>query len=286
MRSPHRVLGRSIELYNPQMARGRIRHAVFDFDGTLSLLRAGWQEVMIRHAVEELARLPQSPPPGELRDLCREYITRLTGEQTIYQMLHLEEEVRRRGGAPRPAAEYKQEYLRRLHLQIRHRLDALRHRREPPDRYLVRGSLDLLEGLSRRGITCYLASGTDHPFVVEEAGLLGIAHYFNGRIYGAREDYKNFSKKILIARIIAENQLRGPELAIFGDGYVEIANSKETGGLAVGAATREDGTAEWDLWKKNRLLEVGADILVPDWQEADLLLAYLFGEPKVEIERC
>jgi phosphoglycolate phosphatase-like HAD superfamily hydrolase len=278
MKTPPRILGRAIEVHHPAVQRGRIRHAVFDFDGTLSLLRAGWQEVMIAHAAEELSRTPGAPPSEGWRAFCREYITRLTGEQTIYQMLHLEEQVRRRGGAARPASEYKREYLRRLGERIRHRLEALRQGRESPAGYLVPGSVGLLEGLARRGVTCYLASGTDHPFVVEEAGLLGLAPYFGGRIYGAQEDYRRSTKKLLIARIIAENGLQGPELAIFGDGYVEIANAKEAQGLAVGAATCEDHSAEWDEWKKHRLLEVGADLLVPHWEESQLLLAYLFGE--------
>ncbi|MBM3276828.1 MAG: HAD family hydrolase [Candidatus Handelsmanbacteria bacterium] len=278
MKPPPRILGRAIEVHHPEIQRGCIHHAVFDFDGTLSLMRAGWQEVMITHAVEQLSRTPAAPPPEGWRHFAREYITRLTGEQTIYQMLHLEEQVRRLGGMPRPAAQYKWEFLRRLAERIRDRLEALRQRREPPDPYLVPGSIALLENLARRGVTCYLASGTDHPFVVEEAGLLGVAPYFGGRIYGAQEDYKSSTKKLLIARIIAENQLQGPELVAFGDGYVEIANTKEVAGLAVGAATCEEGGAEWDEWKKGRLLNVGADLLVPNWREADLLLAYLFGE--------
>lgn len=278
MKTPPRILGRAIEVHHPEIQRGRIRHAVFDFDGTLSLLRAGWQEVMIAHAVEELSRTPAAPPVEGWHQFAREYITRLTGEQTIYQMLHLEAEVRRLGGTPRPAAEYKWEYLRRLGERIRGRLDALRQRRESPAAYLVPGSIELLEGLARRGVTCYLASGTDHQFVIEEAGLLGVAPYFGERIYGAQEDYQRSTKKILIARIIAENHLHGPDLIIFGDGYVEIANAVEVEGLAVGAATCEEGTQEWDEWKKSRLLEVGADLLVPHWQEAELLLAYLFGE--------
>ncbi len=278
MKTTPRLLGRAIEVHHPQLQRGQIRHAVFDFDGTLSLLRAGWQEVMITHAVEELSRTPAAPPHEGWHQFAREYITRLTGEQTIYQMLHLEAELRRLGGSPQPAAEYKWEYLRRRGECIRDRLEALRQRRESPAAYLVPGSIALLEDLTRRGVTCYLASGTDHPFVVEEAGLLGVAPYFEGRIYGAQEDYQRSTKKLLIARIIAENHLQGPDLIIFGDGYVEIANAVEVGGLAVGAATCEEGGQEWDEWKKTRLLEVGADLLVPHWGESPLLLAYLFGE--------
>ncbi len=271
-------VGKSIEVYNPNMVCGRIRHAVFDFDGTLSLIRAGWQKVMIAHFVRELEQTPTSESWEELSQVCRGFITRLTGKQTIYQMLQLVEEVSSRRGKHRLASEYKREYLNLFHKAIRPRLDALESKREPPAAYLVRNSIGLLEGLASRDVTCYLASGTDHEFVVDEVGLLGLTPFLEGRIYGAQEDYRLFSKKMLIKRILSENQLQGCELVTFGDGYVEIENTKEVGGLAVGIASLESGVSGWDLWKKKRLLEVGVDILVPDWQEADLLLAYLFGE--------
>ena len=36
-----------IEIVNQSIPRGHVRHALFDFDGTLSLIREGWQGVMI-----------------------------------------------------------------------------------------------------------------------------------------------------------------------------------------------------------------------------------------------
>ena len=210
--------------------------------------------------------------------VCREFITQLTGRQTIYQMIRLAEEVEKRGGSPRSALEYKKEYLALLHRKIAHRLEELRRDGGSASRYRVRGSVELLEGLRRRGVVCYLASGTDQEYVIDEAELLGLSSYFDGRIYGARDEYESFSKKMVIEQILRDHQLRGAELAVFGDGYVEIQNGKSAGGLAVGAATCEEGTGKWDPWKKNRLLEVGADLLVPDWREAGLLLAYLFAE--------
>jgi len=276
--SPVRRLGRRVEIYNPALARGQVSHAVFDFDGTLSLIRAGWQEVMIAQSVAELEGTPTRESREELRQVCLGFITRLTGKQTIYQMFQLAEEVEKRGGTSRPALEYKKEYLELLHRKIASRLEALRRGRDPASKHLVRGSVALLEGLQRRGVACYLASGTDQEFVVDEARLLGLTSYFQGGIYGAQDDYRVFSKKMLIERILTENQLRGAELAIFGDGYVEIENAKAAGGLAVGVASVESGEDGWNMWKKIRLLEVGADLLVPDWQEAELLLAYLFAE--------
>lgn len=276
--SPTALLGHSIEIHNPALRRGRIRHALFDFDGTLSLIRAGWQEVMIAQCVAELERTSTGETSEELQRICLDFITRLTGKQTMYQMLQLAEEVEKRGGMPRPALEYKREYLDLLHHKIGHRIDALRSGRDPAVRYQVRGSVSLLAGLRQRGVTCYLASGTDQEFVADEVGLLGLVDYFDGGVFGARDDYKSFSKKMLIEQILRDHRLQGPELVVFGDGYVEIENGKQAGGLAVGAATVESDAGGWDLWKKNRLLEVGADLLAPDWQEADLLLAYLFAE--------
>ena len=41
-----------LEILRPNPAPGRLRFAVFDFDGTLSLLRTGWQRVMADLMVE------------------------------------------------------------------------------------------------------------------------------------------------------------------------------------------------------------------------------------------
>lgn len=276
--APATVVAERIRVYSPCLTRGDFRHALFDFDGTLSLIRAGWQDVMLAQCVEELQRTPTAETPAQLTAVCRQFITRLTGKQTVYQMLQLASEVEQRGGQPRPALTYKREYLERLHGRIGHRIDALRAGKDPASRYLVAGSLDLLAGLTERGVVCYLASGTDEEYVHDEARLLGVADYFAGGIFGARDDYLSFSKKQLMERIVAENNLAGPELVAFGDGYVEIENAKQVGGVAVGVASCEDGTALWDDWKGQRLLDVGADIVVPDWREAGSLLAYLFAE--------
>jgi len=278
---PLRKLGRHIEIYAPRPPGvPRLRHALFDFDGTLSLLRGGWQEVMTGQFVEVLRRAGTAESDEHLEGVCREFITRLTGKQTIYQMLQLEEEMGKRGGAADPAREYKREYLQRLNERINHRLENLRAHREPPEAHLVRGSTRLLEGLVAGGVTCYLASGTDHELVLEEADLLGLTHFFRDgrappRITGAQDDYRSFSKKMVIDRILSEGGLQGPELVAFGDGYVEIENARRAGGGTVGVASLETGERGWDQWKRTRLWQVGAQILTPDWEEADLLLEYL-----------
>ena len=84
------------------------------------------------------------------------------------------------------------------------------------------GSHALLEDLRRRGVTLYLASGTDLKYVRREAELLGWPQYFGEHIYGALDDYQNFSKQMIIERILREDGLHGEELLGFGDGFVEI----------------------------------------------------------------
>jgi len=260
--------------------RREISHVLFDFDGTLSLIRQGWPEVMVPMFVEMLP-----PRPGEsaadLSRLALDDIMRLNGKQTIYQMIQLAERIRERGGEPREPLWYKHEYLRRLDALIRDRVEGLRAGRLRPDDLLVFGARPLLEQLHARGLTLYLASGTDEPFVKQEAELLDVSRYFGSRIYGALDDYQNFSKKIVIDRILRENAIPGRQLLAFGDGYVEIENTKSAGGLAVAVASDEahNGSGQMDPWKRQRLLGVGADLVIPDFRDAVPLLDRILDAP-------
>jgi phosphoglycolate phosphatase-like HAD superfamily hydrolase len=259
--------------------RPGITHVLFDFDGTLSLIRQGWPEVMVPMFVELLP-----PRAGETRTalskLAFDDIMRLNGKQTIYQMIQLAERIRERGGQPREPLWYKNEYLRRLDLRIRSRIEGLRTGSISRDDLLVWGARQLLEDLRSRGLPLYLASGTDEIYVRQEAELLDVARYFGPHIYGAQDDYKTFSKKMVIERILRENQIDGAQLLAFGDGYVEIENTKQAGGLAVAVASHEarNGSGQMDEWKRLRLLGVGADVAIPDYRDGSVLLKRILGE--------
>ena len=265
-----------IETLHPDASARGARVAILDFDGTLSLIRSGWMEVMVPMMVEILAETPGAEGEDEVRRVVEEFVWRLTGKQTIYQMIQLAEEVARRGGAPLDPLAYKRQYLERLHARIAGRLADLRDGASP-DRYLVPGSRALLEGLRARGLKLYLASGTDQDYMREEARLLDVTRYFDGGVYGALDDYKSFSKKILIQRLIASSECRGQELLGFGDGYVEIENVKEVGGVAVGVATAEPECRSADPWKRERLAGAGADFIVPNYLCLHELQARLFS---------
>lgn len=259
--------------------RSSIRHVLFDFDGTLSVIREGWPAVMVPMFAEVLPPLP-GETPEQRNQLAFEDIMRLNGKQTIYQMIQLAERIRERGGTPLEPLAYKHEYLRRLQARISERVEGLRSGRMLPDQWLVWGARPFLDLLVARGYTLYLASGTDEAFVKQEASLLGLDPYFGPRIYGALDNYRDFSKKMIIDRILKENAVSGEGLLAVGDGYVEIQNTKEVGGLAVAVASDEanNGSGRFDEWKRQRLLGVGADLVVPDFRDAAAWLPILLGE--------
>src|SRR6266581_7979451 len=204
----HRVGSFAVE-FAPQFApRPQISHILFDFDGTLSLIREGWPEVMLPMFVEFLPQQPNETE-AERRALLYDDIMRLNGKQTIYQMMQLAERIKARGGEPKEPLWYKKEYLRRLDERIASRLESIRSGAVPADHYLLYGSRPLLEDLQQRGFKLYLASGTDESFVLAEARLLGLEKYFGERIYGAKDDYKTFSKKMVIDRILRQNAIPG-----------------------------------------------------------------------------
>ncbi len=267
--------GSQIEIISPDIQRGNLQYALFDFDGTISLIREGWQGIMIPMMVEILMETPRHEDRQTIEAIVKEFVTRLTGKQTIYQMIQLCEEITARGGSPQEPAQYKALYNQRLDQHIQERIAGLQSGRVKPEEMTVPGTFTWLNILKQHGVVCYLASGTDEKYVQEESALLGLTDYFDG-IYGAQEDYKTFSKKMVIDRILRTHRLHGSNFVAFGDGFVEIEDAKSVDGIAVGVASDEKNRCGIDEWKRNRLIAAGADLIIPDFREAGLLEAYLF----------
>ncbi len=261
---------------NKELIVGKIHSVVFDFDGTLSLIRKGWQEIMTPYFTEVLMN---SPNHGSLIDeskCAREFIDLLTGKQTIYQCMELDEQVIKRGGKSINPLIYKNEYHKRLLEKINYRRTGLADGSIKANEYMVKGSIKVLKMLKTHGVDLYLASGTDEPYVKEEVELLGLTKYFGEKIYGARDDFKLFSKAMVIKKIISENNLHGSSLAGFGDGYVEIENIKEVGGIAIGVATNEETMTGFDEWKVKRLTIAKADVIIEDFGNINEIEKLLF----------
>jgi phosphoglycolate phosphatase-like HAD superfamily hydrolase len=267
-----------IEQLRPGTSARNARVVLFDFDGTISLIRSGWVEIMVPMMVEILLDLKTGESEEALRTLVEDFVGRLTGKQTMYQMVELANQIELRGGSPLDPLVYKRQYLDLLNAKIAHRLEELRKKQVSPDKYLVPGARPLLEALHARGLKMYLASGTDQQYMREEADLVDVSKYFDGRVYGALDDYKSFSKRILIQRLITAAECKGPAFLGFGDGYVEIENIKEVGGVAVGVATAEPECDHVDEWKRQRLAGVGADFIIPNFLCHDELMSTLFPD--------
>jgi len=264
-----------MEIIHPHLARGNLRVAIFDFDGTLSLLRRGWVQIMHTLMFDELRRAPHCESAAQLDELITDLIYSTSGQQTIYQMMRLAEEIEKRGGTPHPPSAYLQIFLDELLARVNERVGAIRSGANTAEDWLVAGTIPFLQALRARDIICYIASGTGESFVRSEAALMGIAPYFAG-IFGAHADYKNHSKKIVIGNLVQKHALRPGELVTFGDGKPEIADTKAVGGIGVGLATNEETRDGINPRKRAVLLQAGADLILPDFADHAALIEYLF----------
>ena len=116
--------------------------------------------------------------------------------------------------------------------------------------------------------------------MLEEARLLGLDEYFGPRIYGARDDYKTFSKAMVIERIL-RREPRGRLARCWGSATAtwRSRTSRRPAALAVAVASDEAGrSGKPDAWKRDRLIGVGADLVIPDFRDCRPLVAYLWNE--------
>jgi phosphoglycolate phosphatase-like HAD superfamily hydrolase len=266
-----------IEIVNSDFPRGGFLAAIFDFDGTLSLLRRNWQDVMIPMMVDILAATGTGESRDQLHGHVEEFVMRLNGRQTIYQMIQLAKEVSSRGGQPLDPLQYKHQYHDLLWQQVGRRVEDVRTGRIPRQRMTVPGAEQLLRSLTDRGLTLYLASGTDLKYVRDELQVLGLDGHFGARVYGALDDYRRFSKAMIIERIVRDTGVEGRNILGFGDGFVEIEEVKRVGGLAIGVASDEVKRRGINQRKRNRLIQAGADLIIGEYLEYEQLLSMIFA---------
>ena len=263
----------SIEIL--KKSSGGFRCALFDFDGTVSLIREGWQEVMIPYFCEVLSEAANNESADAVYMEVKEFVDRLTGKQTIYQCMALADSVRRRNKTPLSSGDYKAEYLRRLELKTADRKQALQTGAAAAADFSVSGALSFVRELRKRSVRCFLASGTDEPDVKKEAKLLGIADAFDGGIYGAKDALTDCSKESVIKRLLNEEAIEPQSLLGFGDGFVEIQLIHDVGGYAVGVAADEKRGTGIDENKRTRLIDAGAGMIIPDFSDNGAILAAL-----------
>jgi len=277
---PNYLPGTNIEVINPDAPRGRFRYGIFDFDGTISLLREGWEKIMAPVMIEAICG--DHPPTPEIERAVAEYIDRSTGIQTIFQMEHLVEMVRHFGLVPEEkildAWGYKEIYNDRLMVPVRERIAQMERGEKTREDFTLRGSVEFLQMLCERGMTLYCFSGTDQEDVRNENRVLGTDKYFVGGIFGALRPVEAYSKEKVLRDLIARFDLHGSEVLVVGDGPVELRNAKEVGAFALGVASDEARGHGLNAPKRLRVARAGADIIVPDFSERRAIYEYLFPE--------
>ena len=140
----------------------------------------------------------------------------------------------------------------------------------------VKNAIPFLKKLYDAGIQLYLASGSDENDVIEEALTLGYEYLFEGRIYGSVGDVTVEAKRIVLNRIMEKiGRDASTQVITFGDGPVEIRETRKRGGLTVGVATNELRRYELNPSKRTRLIKAGADIIIPDFSQYGKLLALM-----------
>ncbi len=271
--------GTDIRIYNSP-ERGSIKCVFSDFDGTISKLRSMWKNVMENVMVECICGKGESPP--EIADQVRKYIHDSEGIQTILQMEALAEMVKGYGLVPEnqvlDARGYKEIYNQRLMPYVRKGLNDLEEGRITVEECTITGAIDFFRKMSERGVTMHVFSGTDLKDVRNEATKLGVAEFFEGGIYGALDSFEEFSKKGMMKEVMHELKFKGPEVAVFGDGRVEIGTGKENNAITIAVASDDKKGYGWNEVKAERLAKAGCDIMIPDFSEGDTLLEYLYNE--------
>jgi len=268
----------NIELINPNVRRGPFKVAVFDFDGTLSLIREGWPRVMIDLMLDHLrAQNLVRESVAECAAHIEAFVMALNGHPTVRQMERFVEEVTARGGTPDDPAVYLQQYIQALMSVVQGRWDALESGRARADEWVVPNAHEVLQNLQDRGIPLYVASGTDLAHVSREVELLRLARHVGGRVNAPKDNDATFRKRHVIERALRETGAHREELIGFGDGVVETQEVKRAGGVAVGVASSEQGVRGVNASKRATLIAAGADLIIPDYEHATELLAWLWG---------
>lgn len=280
-----KYLGESeIELINEWHDNPTISHAIFDHDGTISTLREGWEHIMLPMMMKAiLGHHFQDADEAlyhKVYTRVADFIDKTTGIQTLVQMKGLVGLVREFGLVPPGEIldefGYKEIYNNALLKMVREREAKLLKGELAVEDFTLKNAVTFLEILYNAGVKLYLASGTDEEDVKNEARILGYDHLFEGGIYGAVGDVNKEAKKIVLDRILNTiGDAPAGQLIAFGDGPVEIRETRKKGGMTVGIASNELKRHSLNESKRSRLIKAGADVIIPDFSQLPVLLRLL-----------
>jgi len=273
-----------IEIINEWPEPLNIKYAIFDHDGTLSTLREGWElimaPVMIKAVLGERYQDVSNDVYRKVEERIKDFIDKTTGIQTLVQMKGLVDIIREFGFVPEDRIldefGYKKIYNEELLAMVKVRELKYENRELSLDDLTVKNAVPFLRKLFKAGVQLYLVSGSDEMDVIEEARTMGYANLFKGRIYGSVGDVTIEAKRIILNRIMEEiGSENFTQVITFGDGPVEIRETRKRGGLTVGLASNELRRYGLNPSKRTRLIKAGADIIIPDFTQSSKLLSLM-----------
>lgn len=280
-----RYVGNSeIEIINKIPSDLRIRYAIFDNDGTVSTLREGWEQIMAPMMIKSILGNKYQEADESLFQKIKSAVTQVidktTGIQTLRQMQILVGLVSEFGFVPEDQVMneygYKEIYNNELIEMVRKREEKLQKKELTVDDLTIKNSIPFLKWLHEKGIRLYLTSGTDEEDVKHEAAILGYDYLFEGRIFGATGDINREAKKMVLDRILDSlGETEASSIVTFGDGPVEIRETHKRGGITAGIASNELRRYGLNHLKRTRLIQAGADIIIPDFSQYELLAELL-----------
>ncbi|MCX6225151.1 MAG: PfkB family carbohydrate kinase [Bacteroidia bacterium] len=278
------LTGTEIEIINQWEKKLQIEHIIFDHDGTISTLREGWELIMspmmIKAILGDKYQEADEVLYQKVKTRVDEFIDKTTGIQTLVQMQGLMDLIREFSCVPEEKMldefGYKLIYNEELLIMVKEREQKLSRGELVLEDVTLKNAVPFLQKLCDAGIKLYLASGTDEVDVKSEARALGYDHLFEGRIFGAVGDVTKEAKKIVLDRILDSiGETAFGKVATFGDGPVEIRETRKRGGVTIGIASNELRRYGLNEHKRTRLIKAGADIIVPDFSQYPQLAGLL-----------
>jgi len=261
---------------------GRLKRGLFDWDGNFSRLRMGWERVMAPMMVNAICGAKE--PDSATASAVDRYISDTTGIRTIEQMRGLVDMVREAGNVPEAevldAWGYKRMYLEALMVPVNQRIAEIANSGSfMAQNMQIPGSLLALKALTKLGVRLDGFSGTDEPDVICESEVLKLRQFF-ASIHGAAVAHNpgepEIDKADVLRAVLSEDGVDNSQVFGGGDGPVEIRVLKESGCLAIGVASDEEHCSGcFEPKKFKRLLDAGADVIMPDWRYYGALIKHV-----------
>lgn len=262
-----------IEIINEGVVSKYPKVAIFDHDGTISTMRYGWEKIMRQMMIEAITGSYYKTLSCDIIDSILDHIDSMiektTGIQTIIQMSELIEMIKEYRYVPpgeiKTPLEYKESYRKLLNKQLQRKYAYFRDGIYKAEDLTIKGALSFLLELKNNGAKAFLASGSDYSDIEFETHAIGYDHLFSGGMFGSVGDLSKDPKKVVMSNIISHIDVEPSEVAVFGDGPVEIREARKRGFLAVGVISDEHQRFGMNLAKRERLILAGADVLIPDF---------------------